>query len=230
MTSPSPVWGDLDQLIPPSWASAIDDSTRELIHQIGHDLQRRSATESIVPSPENVFRALSVDPRKVRVLIVGQDPYPTPGHAMGLSFSLPTGTRPLPPSAKNILAELQADVGVTPGDGFDLTPWAAQGVLLLNRHLTTSGHSPGAHASIGWESVTTSLINALASLNQDFVAILWGRHAQQLSPLLSGVPIIESAHPSPLSARRGFFGSQPFSRANAELARMGITPIDWSLR
>lgn len=229
MTSPSPVWGDLDQLIPASWASVLEGHTIDQIRQIGEELARRGASDTIVPSPETVFRALGVDPRDVRVLIVGQDPYPTPGHAMGLSFSLPTGTRPLPPSARNILAELQTDVGVTPGDDFDLTPWTRQGVLLLNRHLTTSAHSPGAHASIGWESVTTSLINALASLNQDFVAILWGRHAQQLSPLLSGVHVIESAHPSPLSARRGFFGSKPFSRANAELARMGITPIDWSL-
>ena len=229
MASPSPAWGDLDRLIPESWASVLDAHTINVIRQMGLELERRSSTESIVPSPENVFRALSVDPRAVRVLIVGQDPYPTPGHAMGLSFSLPTGTRPLPPSAKNILQELHSDVGVAAGSDFDLTRWAKQGVLLLNRHLTTAAHSPGAHALLGWEAITNSLIKALTASNQDFVAILWGRQAQQLSPLLAAVPVIESAHPSPLSARRGFFGSRPFSHANDELKRMGMAPIDWTL-
>ena len=229
MASPSPAWGELDRLIPKSWASVLDHQTMGLVDQVGHELQRREASDTIVPSPENVFRALSVDPRDVRVLIVGQDPYPTPGHAMGLSFSLPRGTSPLPPSAKNILAELHSDIGLTSGNDFDLTPWATQGVLLLNRHLTTSAHAPGAHASLGWEEISDSLVRGLVSINSNFVAILWGRHAQKLSPLLSDVPVIESAHPSPLSARRGFFGSRPFSRANNELVRMGMAPIDWSL-
>ncbi len=229
MTSTSPAWGDLDQLVPDPWVRLLDHHSRDAIRDIGRQLQRRSATETILPSPENVFRALSVTPTDVRVVIVGQDPYPTPGHAMGLSFSLPQGTRPLSPSARNILTELHSDVGLTPATHFDLTAWTKQGVLLLNRHLTTVAHTPGAHASLGWEEVTNSLIGALVETGQEFVAILWGRHAQKLAPLLRAVPVIESAHPSPLSARRGFFGSKPFSRANGELARMGMAPIDWSL-
>jgi len=229
VASPSPTWSDLDRLVPHSWERVLDRRTVDVIHQIGKELQHRSATDTIVPSPENVLRALEVDPSDVRVLIVGQDPYPTPGHAMGLSFSLPRGTSPLPPSAKNILAELHSDIGLTSGNDFDLTPWAKQGVLLLNRHLTTSAHVPGAHASLGWEEISDSLVRGLVSINSNFVAILWGRHAQKLSPMLSDVPVIESAHPSPLSARRGFFGSRPFSRANNELVQMGMAPIDWSL-
>jgi len=226
---PTPTWGDLGDLLPGPWAEVVGATTRESIQTIGVTLSRMPPSE-IVPPPVGVFRALGVAPADVRVLIVGQDPYPTPGHAMGLSFSLPPGTNPLPPSAKHILLELHSDLGITAGTTFDLTPWAQQGVLLLNRHLTTTAHTPGAHASLGWQGITDALIEGLCSVNQHFVAILWGRHAQQLSAVLSNVPIIESAHPSPLSARRGFFGSKPFSRANQELEKMGLTPIDWTLR
>jgi uracil-DNA glycosylase len=230
VASPGPAWGDLGELLPQPWAQIVDAATRESIQAMGTILSRQAQSEIVVPPPVDVFRALQVAPRDVRVLIVGQDPYPTPGHAMGLSFSLPQGTQPLPPSAKNILIELESDVAITAGTTFDLTSWAQQGVLLLNRHLTTTAHSPGAHASLGWQSVTDALITGLVSVNHRFVAILWGRQAQQLSALLGKVPIIESAHPSPLSATRGFFGSQPFSRANRELEKMGLKPIDWSLR
>jgi uracil-DNA glycosylase len=163
------------------------------------------------------------------VLIVGQDPYPTPGHAVGLSFSVAPDVRPIPRSLTNIYAELTADLGVpTPTTG-DLSPWADRGVLLLNRVLTVRPGAPASHRGRGWEAVTAQAIAALVDRGGPLVAVLWGRDARSLVPHLGGIPCIESAHPSPLSARSGFFGSRPFSRANELLARQGADPIDWSL-
>jgi uracil-DNA glycosylase len=166
----------------------------------------------------------------VRVLIVGQDPYPTPGHAVGLSFSVNPGVRPLPRSLANIFREYSDDLGLpTPSSG-DLSPWAERGVLLLNRVLTVEPGRPGSHRGKGWEQVTEQAIQALvARPAQPLVAILWGRDARTLRPMLTGVPCIESAHPSPMSADRGFFGSRPFSRANSMLVDRGVDPIDWTL-
>ncbi len=183
-----------------------------------------------LPSGPNVLRAFTFPLDKVRVLIVGQDPYPTPGHAVGLSFSVAPEVRPLPRSLENIFTEYTADLGYPRPANGDLTPWSEQGVMLLNRSLTVCPGTPASHRGKGWEAVTECAIRALVARGTPLVAILWGRDAQTLKPMLGpGVGIIESVHPSPLSASRGFFGSRPFSRANALLAEMGAEPIDWRL-
>jgi uracil-DNA glycosylase len=165
----------------------------------------------------------------VRVLIVGQDPYPTPGHAVGLSFSVAPEVRPMPRSLANIFREYTDDLGLpTPSCG-DLSPWAAQGVLLLNRVLTVAPGEPAAHRGKGWEAVTEQAIRALVERPDPLVAVLWGKDAAGLTELLGDVPIIASAHPSPMSAARGFFGSRPFSRVNAELEDLGDEPVNWRL-
>jgi uracil-DNA glycosylase len=185
--------------------------------------------EPCLPAREKVLRAFSYPLHDVRVLVVGQDPYPTPGHAIGLSFAVERHVRPLPRSLQNIYRELRDDLGVaTPAHG-DLSAWAERGVMLLNRVLTVRPGEPGSHRGRGWEQISDAAIRALVAREQPLVAILWGREAQSLAPLLGGVPVIASAHPSPLSASRGFFGSRPFSRANAVLDSLGASPIDWSL-
>ena len=166
----------------------------------------------------------------VRVLIVGQDPYPTPGHSVGLAFSVARDVRPLPRSLNNIYAELETDLGIPAAQHGDLTAWFTQGVLSLNRVLTVQPGVPGSHRRKGWESVTAAAISALVARGGPLVAILWGRDAQSVLPLLGDVPAICSPHPSPLSARYGFFGSRPFSRANAALQEQGVDPIDWRIR
>jgi uracil-DNA glycosylase len=163
------------------------------------------------------------------VLIVGQDPYPTPGHAVGLSFSVAPDVQPVPRSLVNIFQELQTDLGLPRPSTGDLSPWADQGVLLLNRVLTVRPGKPASHRGKGWETVTAQAISALVSRGGPLVAILWGRDARNLGPHLGGIPTVESAHPSPLSAHSGFFGSRPFSRANELLAQQGAAPIDWRL-
>ncbi|MGO1320617.1 MAG: uracil-DNA glycosylase [Galactobacter sp.] len=185
--------------------------------------------ELILPRPELVLRSLTTAPRDVRVLIVGQDPYPTPGHPIGLSFAVESTVRPLPRSLNNIRKELQADVNATLPDHGDLSTWVDQGVMLLNRSLTVTAGQAGSHAGLGWSALTDAVVGHLGSLPGPPVAILWGRQAQQLKPLLGSHPVIESAHPSPLSASRGFFGSRPFSRANEALIGLGASPVDWSL-
>ncbi len=213
-------------LVDPSWAAALAP-VRERIGSLGRELAARPG--GYLPAPEHVLRAFSRPLREVRVLVVGQDPYPTPGHAVGLSFSVAPGARPLPRSLTNVLTELTSDVGaVRPLDG-DLTPWADQGVLLLNRVLTVAPGAAGSHRGLGWEQVTDLAVRVLVERGGPLVAVLWGRDAQSLRPLLGDVPVIASAHPSPLSARRGFFGSRPFSGVNALLARQGAVPIDWTL-
>lgn len=188
-----------------------------------------SASRRYLPSGDRVLRAFQQPLAEVRVLIVGQDPYPTPGHPVGLSFSVAPEVRPLPKSLMNIYAELVDDTGVAlPRDG-DLTPWTERGVLLLNRCLTVTPGKPASHRGKGWERVTDCAIDALVRRGGPLAAILWGRDAQSLRPALGSVPCLESAHPSPLSAYRGFFGSKPFSRVNEMLVAQGGTPIDWSL-
>ncbi|MFV0285912.1 MAG: uracil-DNA glycosylase, partial [Demequina sp.] len=172
------------------------------------------------------LRAFATPLSDVRVLIVGQDPYPTPGDAVGLSFSVAAGHRP-PPSLRNIAKELADDTGELLGSG-DLSAWEAQGVLLLNRVLTVAPGEAGSHHGHGWEQITARAIEALVERGGPLVAVLWGKPAQTLSPLLSGVPIVASAHPSPLSARRGFLGSRPFSQVNRLLEEQGATPIEWA--
>ena len=184
-----------------------------------------------LPAGENVLRAFTFPLDDVRVLIVGQDPYPTPGHAVGLSFSVAPDVRPLPRSLDNIFREYATDLGHPAPTSGDLTPWAQRGVMLLNRVLTVRPGTPASHRGKGWEAVTECAIRALVARSRPLVAVLWGRDAATLKPMLTGdqCTTIESVHPSPLSASRGFFGSRPFSRANQLLTEMGGEPIDWRL-
>lgn len=183
----------------------------------------------MTPTGANILRAFATPPESVRAVIFGQDPYPGLAHASGLAFSVERHVTPLPPSLRNIRTEYSSDVALALPSHGDLQAWANAGVLLLNRHLTTLVGSPGAHRSLGWAGFTNHVVSVLADSSQYFVAILWGRQAQELKPLLGDTPIIESAHPSPLSAHRGFFGSRPFSRTNRYREEAGFVPIDWSL-
>ena len=219
----------LAQLVHPSWAAALGP-VEPTIAALGEFLREEvAAGRGYLPAGEHVLRAFGQPLEAVRVLIVGQDPYPTPGHPVGLSFSVAPEGPPLPPSLVNIVTELRADLGVPPPSSGDLTPWADRGVLLLNRVLTVGPGRPGSHRGRGWEQVTAAAIDALVARGGPLVAILWGRDARSLVPALGDVARIESAHPSPLSARSGFFGSRPFSRANDLLIAQGAEPIDWSL-
>ncbi|WP_068396609.1 uracil-DNA glycosylase [Kribbia dieselivorans] len=219
----------LDELVHPTWVDALTP-VEPVITRMGEFLRAElAAGRGYLPAGDRVLRAFATPLPDVRVLIVGQDPYPTPGHAVGLSFSVAPDVRPLPRSLINIYRELVDDLGVPPPSNGDLGPWAQRGVMLLNRCLTVRPGEPNSHQGRGWEDVTQAAIEALARRGGPLVAILWGRNARNLAPLLAPLPAIESAHPSPLSASRGFFGSRPFSRANDLLARQGAAPIDWSL-
>ena len=216
-------------LMAPDWAEALAP-VEDVIAKMGAFLREElAAGRTYLPAGDRILRAFSRPLADTRVLIVGQDPYPTPGHAVGLSFSVAPHVRPLPGSLRNIFKELYDDLGVQPPSNGDLTPWADQGVLLLNRVLTVAPGVAGAHRGRGWEAVTERAITALAERGGPLAAILWGRDAQSLKPMLGGVPWVESAHPSPLSAARGFFGSRPFSRVNDLLVRQGGSPVDWRL-
>jgi uracil-DNA glycosylase len=219
----------LSQLIAPDWADALAP-VADRIAAMGDFLRAElAAGRGYFPAGANVLRAFTRPLGDVRVLVVGQDPYPTPGHAVGLSFSVAPNVRPLPRSLANIYAELNTDLGIAPAVHGDLSAWFSQGVLLLNRVLTVRPGAPGSHRGKGWEQVTQQAIQALVARGGPLVAILWGRDAQNLQPMLGDVPVIASAHPSPLSARSGFFGSRPFSRTNAALEAQGASPIDWTL-
>ncbi len=223
--SPKP----LGELVAPDWAVALEP-VADSIAAAGEFLRSEiAAGRQYLPAGPQVLRAFSRPLADVRVLIVGQDPYPTPGHPVGLSFSVDPGVRPVPRSLANIYAELQSDLGIPPAGTGDLTPWFEQGVLLLNRVLTVQPGKPGSHRGKGWEQVTQRAIEALVERGGPLVALLWGRDAQSLIPVLGAVPHVTSAHPSPLSARSGFFGSRPFSRVNEGLTAQGGAPIDWSL-
>jgi uracil-DNA glycosylase len=220
---------DLKTLVAPDWADALEP-VHDAIMAAGEFLRAEiAAGHPYLPAGPNILRAFREPMAQVRVLIVGQDPYPTPGHPMGLSFSVDAHVRPLPPSLANIFRELQDDLGIAPSPHGDLSAWAAQGVLLLNRVLTVRAGTPASHRGRGWEKVTERAISSLVDRGGPLVAVLWGRDAQTLKPLLGNVPTIESAHPSPLSASRGFFGSRPFSRVNALLGELGAEPINWQL-
>jgi uracil-DNA glycosylase len=219
----------LRTIIDPGWAEALEPVAGR-IAAMGDFLRAEiAAGRRYLPSGENVLRAFKQPFGDVRVLIVGQDPYPTPGHPVGLSFSVAPDVRRLPPSLVNIFAEYAEDLGYPAPASGDLSPWSERGVLLLNRVLTVTPGKPGSHRGKGWEDVTDQAIRALAARRQPLVAILWGRDARTLAPLLEGVARIESAHPSPYSAGSGFFGSRPFSRANRLLQQQGAEPVDWKL-
>ncbi|QKW05273.1 uracil-DNA glycosylase [Streptomyces sp. NA04227] len=219
----------LHELVEAGWAKALEP-VAERVAAMGDFLRAEiGAGRTYLPAGENVLRAFRQPFDDVRVLIVGQDPYPTPGMAIGLSFAVAPEVRSLPGSLENIFREMNADLGSARPSNGDLTPWAEQGVLLLNRALTTAPRKPGAHRGKGWEEITEQAIRALVARGGPLVSILWGRDARNLRPLLGDYPSIESAHPSPMSADRGFFGSRPFSRANDLLLRQGAKPVEWQL-
>jgi len=207
---------DLIRLLPKSWHEFVD---LDLLAQISKNL-----TSSFIPEQQSIFRALQISPDKVTVVIVGQDPYPNAKHAMGLAFSTPTGVAPLPKSLKNIFTELNNDLAIDRSNG-DLSDWASQGVLLLNRSLTVEPGKTDSHSNLGWQDFTEKIIQAAAK--NGALAILWGNEAQKVSNLFAATDVFKSAHPSPLSAYRGFFGSKPFSKVNRRLIEKGLTPIKW---
>jgi uracil-DNA glycosylase len=228
-TTEQPGRKNLADILDPGWAKALDP-VAEQITAMGDFLRAEiAAGRQYLPAGKHVLRAFTQPFDDVRVLIVGQDPYPTPGHAIGLSFSVAPDVRPIPRSLQNIYREYCEDLGFDRPTNGDLSPWAEHGILLLNRSLTVAPGNSGSHRGKGWEEVTEQAIKALAARGKPMVAILWGRDARNLRPLMPGVPCVESAHPSPMSADRGFFGSRPFSKANAMLTEQGGTPVDWRL-
>jgi uracil-DNA glycosylase len=219
----------LTELMAPDWAQALQPVAPR-IAELGDFLRAEiAAGRGYLPAGENVLRAFRQPMAEVRVLLVGQDPYPTPGHPVGLSFSVAPDVRRVPASLANIFREYTEDLGYPRPSTGDLSPWTERGVMLLNRVLTVQPGNIGSHRGKGWEEVTEQAIRALAARGGPLVAILWGRDARSLAPLLGDVPIIESAHPSPNSADRGFFGSRPFSRASRLLEDLGAGPLDWKL-
>jgi uracil-DNA glycosylase len=219
----------LAELVAPDWALALEP-VADRVAAMGDFLRAESAAgRRYLPAGENVLRAFAYPLADVRVLIVGQDPYPTPGHPIGLAFAVDRAVRPVPRSLQNIYRELGDDLGLPAPSHGDLTGWSSHGVMLLNRVLTVQAGASGSHRGKGWEAVTEQAIHALVARGGPLVAILWGRDAASLKPMLGDTPAILSAHPSPLSARNGFFGSRPFSRANELLAAQGGAPVDWSL-
>jgi len=219
----------LSELVDPGWAEALEPVADE-IAAMGEFLRGETAAgRDYLPAGENVLRAFTTPLDAVRVLIVGQDPYPTPGHPIGLSFAVERHVRPVPRSLANIYRELRDDLRVETPEHGDLTAWTTNGVMLLNRVLTVQPGVAGSHRGKGWEAVTEAAIQALVARGGPLVAILWGKDAASLRPVLGDIAVIESPHPSPLSASRGFFGSKPFSRANALLVEQGADPVDWRL-
>lgn len=225
----------LSGLVAEDWAEALAPVENELRSVLSFLAAEVEAGHTVLPSPSNILRAFRQPLMAVKVLVVGQDPYPTPGHAVGLSFSVDRATRPIPRSLTNIFTELQADLGLPPRVHGDLSSWADQGVLLLNRVMTVRAGAAGSHKGKGWEKITTAAIAAVATRRRadgstpPLVAVLWGKDADGVRSLLGNTPVVASAHPSPLSASRGFFGSRPFSRTNALLQEQGAEPIDWEL-
>ena len=216
-------------LIDAGWAQELAPVAAD-IAALGERLRAETAAgRSYLPAGDKVLRAFARPLSAVKVLIVGQDPYPTPGHPIGLSFAVDAHVRPLPRSLSNIYQELEADLGIPRAAHGDLSAWSDQGVMLLNRVLTVAPGAPASHRGWGWEKVTEHAIRTLVAREQPLVAVLWGRDAANLRPLLGATPIVESVHPSPLSASRGFFGSRPFSRVNELLAGQGAAPVDWRL-
>ena len=218
-----------DELVHPSWVEPLAPAAEHIAAAGAFLRDEVAAGRGYLPAGDAVLRAFTQPFDEVRVLVVGQDPYPTPGHPIGLSFAVAPDVRPIPRSLANIYTELHDDLGLTPPEHGDLSAWTDQGVLLLNRVLTVQPGKPASHRGKGWEHVTATAINALVEREQPLVAILWGRDARSLAPHLGDTPTVESAHPSPLSARSGFFGSKPFSRTNALLEELGTHTIDWRI-
>ncbi|WP_258804936.1 uracil-DNA glycosylase [Pseudarthrobacter sp. NS4] len=225
----------LADLVAPDWADALATVESELRAVLAFLAAEVAAGHQVLPAPSNVLRAFRQPLAGVKVLVVGQDPYPTPGHAVGLSFSVDKRMRPIPRSLANIYRELEADLGIPARTHGDLSAWAEQGVLLLNRVMTVRAGSAGSHRGKGWEKITTAAVTAVAARRSPdgspmpLVALLWGKEAESVRPLLGSAPVVASAHPSPLSASRGFFGSRPFSRVNQLLREQGAQDVIWEL-
>ncbi|MBT2503684.1 uracil-DNA glycosylase [Curtobacterium sp. ISL-83] len=219
----------LADLVDPGWASALAPVESE-VHRMGAWLRDEvAAGRHYLPAGDVVLRAFTQPFEAVRVLVIGQDPYPTPGHPIGLSFAVDPEVRPVPRSLANIYRELASDLGITPPVHGDLRTWSDRGVLLLNRVLTVEAGAAGSHRGKGWEAVTDQAVRALVARGTPLVAVLWGAQAASVRPLLGDTPVVASAHPSPLSASRGFFGSRPFSQVNELLVAQGAEPVDWNL-
>ena len=214
----------------PGWARALEPVAGQIAAMGGFLRAEIAAGRTYLPAGPAVLRAFQAPFDSVKVLIVGQDPYPTPGHAIGLAFAVDRAVRPIPRSLSNIYRELRTDVGVTPATHGDLGSWVESGVLLLNRVLTVAPGAPASHRGKGWEAVTQRAIEALVARGGPLVAVLWGKDAQTLIPKLGSVPYVASVHPSPMSADRGFFGSKPFSKVNELLGDQGAEPVDWTVR
>lgn len=221
--------GSWQEQVGEGWSDALAPVSTTIAGMGDFLRSEQAAGRGFLPAGDRVLAALAVPFEQVRVLVVGQDPYPTPGHPIGLSFAVAPSVRPLPKSLANIFAEYHHDLGHPPPASGDLTPWVEQGVLLLNRCLTVRPGAPASHRGRGWEEVTDAAIDALVARGGPLVAVLWGRDARSLGPRLGALPRIESAHPSPLSAHRGFFGSRPFSRVDEALATQGAEPLRWRL-
>jgi uracil-DNA glycosylase len=219
----------LDEQVHPSWRRALEPACAALPALTAFLTAEDAAGRGFLPAAGSTLRAFETPLDDVRVLVVGQDPYPTPGHAVGLAFAVAADVSPLPRSLRNVFTELVTDTGAPWPSTGDLSPWAERGVMLLNRVLTVRPGAAGSHRGRGWEPFTEHAVRVLAARGRPLVAVLWGREAQAVRPLLDGVPVVASAHPSPLSASRGFFGSRPFSRVNQMLAAQGAGPVDWSL-
>ena len=225
MTTPRP----LSEIMHEEWAAALEPVEPQ-IRAMGEFLRAEHAQgRHTLPRGEEIFRAFREPMSAVKVLVVGQDPYPTPGYPMGLSFSVAPHVRPVPRSLQNIYKEMHADLGIAPPEHGDLSSWSGQGVMLLNRVLTVQAGAPASHRGKGWEAVTECAIRALGDRGRPLVGVLWGRDARGTKAWLAGAPTVESAHPSPLSASRGFFGSRPFSRVNELLREQGAEPVSWEL-
>lgn len=219
----------LPELIGPGWAAVLEPVADQLA-ALGDFLRaEQRAGRGFLPSGDRILAAFHQPFDEVRVLLLGQDPYPTPGHPIGLCFSVAPDVQPVPKSLDNILREYSEDLGLPRPINGDLTPWTREGVMLLNRVLTVRRGAPASHRGKGWEAITAQAIRALAVRDRPLVAILWGRDARDAKGLLNGKPTVESTHPSPLSAHRGFFGSRPFTKANALLAEQGAVPVNWRL-
>lgn len=208
----------LSDQLPKQWQIAIPKS-REFLDNL-------QLTKPYIPSQEKIFAAFNQPISEIKVCIVGQDPYPNPSHAMGLAFSVPAEVKNLPPTLKNIFKELESDIGSSPSSG-DLTEWSNRGVMLLNPILTTSPNLSKAHANLGWEMFTNEVVSYLGK--RPIVFVLWGNSAGKLQKFVPRENCLISVHPSPLSSYRGFFGSKPFSKANARLSELGISPVDWNI-
>ena len=218
---------DLWNSIPESWQAGLIQC-RNQIDEIDALISiEKAAGLEIVPSVDRIFAALVVPPSEVSVVVIGQDPYPTAAHALGMAFSVPSGTSPLPGSLRNIFKEIESDLGRGSVTDSSLTSWVEQGVLLLNTTLTTQVGVRGAHASWPWDQAVRAILEQVVAVNPKVVGMLWGNHAKQFTDLFQSDCIVESAHPSPLSASRGFLGSKPFTRANQILTDNGKSVISW---